>query len=83
MPARPHLILAGDIGGTKPNIALFHFVGSKLSLVREQPSPSAGYPGLNAILREFLADEHQPILAAGFGIPGVVSIGRAKPTNFS
>jgi len=83
MPARPHLILAGDIGGTKANIALFHVVGSKLSLVREQRYPSAGYPGLNAILREFLADEHQPILAAGFGIPGVVSNGRAKPTNLS
>ena len=83
MPVRPHLILAGDIGGTKANIALFHVVGSKLSLVREQRYPSAGYPGLNAILREFLADEHQPILAAGFGIPGVVSNGRAKPTNLS
>ena len=83
MPARPHLILAGDIGGTKANIALFHVVGRKLSLVREQRYPSAGYPGLNAILREFLADEHQPILAAGFGIPGVVSNGRAKPTNLS
>ena len=83
MPARPHLILAGDIGGTKANIALFHVVGRKLSLVREQRYPSGGYPGLNAILREFLADEHQPILAAGFGIPGVVSNGRAKPTNLS
>jgi len=83
MPARPHLILAGDIGGTKANIALFHVVGRKLSLVREQRYSSAGYPGLNAILREFLADEHQPILAAGFGIPGVVSNGRAKPTNLS
>lgn len=83
MPSRPHLILAGDIGGTKTHIALFHVVGGKLSLVREQRYPSNGFPGLNAILREFLAAETQPILAAGFGIPGVVTNGRAKPTNLS
>lgn len=83
MPSRPHLILAGDIGGTKTHIALFHVVGGKLSLVREQRYPSNGFPGLNAILREFLAAESQPILAAGFGIPGVVTNGRAKPTNLS
>lgn len=83
MSSRPHLLLAGDIGGTKANIALFHVVGNKLSLVREERYPSAGYPGLNAILREFLAGETQPILAAGFGIPGVVSNGRAKPTNLT
>ncbi|MFM8363548.1 MAG: glucokinase, partial [Verrucomicrobiota bacterium] len=71
MAARPHLILAGDIGGTKSHIALFNVVGGKLSLAREQRYPSTGYPGLNAILREFLAEETQPILAAGFGIPGV------------
>ncbi|MFM8983797.1 MAG: glucokinase, partial [Spartobacteria bacterium] len=58
-------------------------MGGKLSLAREQRYPSTGYPGLNAILREFLAEETQPILAAGFGIPGVVTNGRAKPTNLS
>lgn len=83
MPRENHLILAGDIGGTKSNIALFRVVGDKLSLVREQRFPSADYPGLNAILREFLGDSHPPILAAGFGIPGVVSNGRAKPTNLT
>ncbi|MBU6183287.1 MAG: glucokinase, partial [Verrucomicrobia bacterium] len=83
MAARPHLILAGDIGGTKSHIALFAVIGGKLSMQRHQRYPSAGYPGLNAILREFLSGETQPILAAGFGIPGVVSNGRAKPTNLT
>lgn len=83
MATHPHLILAGDIGGTKANIALFHVVGGKLSLVREQRYPSAGYPGLNAILREFLGKDSPSLLAAGFGIPGVVTNGRAKPTNLS
>jgi len=83
MSSSSHLILAGDIGGTKSHIALFRVVGCKLSLVREQRYPSANYPGLNAILREFLGATPPPILAAGFGIPGVVSNGRAKPTNLS
>jgi glucokinase len=83
MATRPHHILAGDIRGTKSHKAHFNVVGGKLSLAREQRYPSTGYPGLNAILREFLAEETQPILAAGFGIPGVVTNGRAKPTNLS
>ena len=83
MASHPHLILAGDIGGTKSHIALFRLVGGKLSLLREHRYPSAGHPGLNAILREFLGKDSPPLLAAGFGIPGVVTNGRAKPTNLS
>ncbi|NBS53409.1 MAG: glucokinase, partial [Spartobacteria bacterium] len=50
MPNQSHLILAGDIGGTKSNIALLSIVGDKLSLLREQRFASAAYPSLNAIL---------------------------------
>ena len=78
-----HLILAGDIGGTKANVALFGVVGGKLAMLREQRYPSTNYPGLNAILREFLGKDTPPILAAGFGVPGVVQDGRAKPTNLT
>lgn len=76
-------ILAGDIGGTKANIATFRVVGRELVVVRNQRFPSASYPGLNAILREYLADDERPILGAAFGIPGPVNDGRAKPTNLS
>lgn len=81
--ATQHLVLAGDIGGTKSHIALFAVVARRLSLVREQRFPSSGFPGLNAILREFLGKNHPAVLAAGFGIPGVVSEGRATPTNLT
>jgi glucokinase len=83
MPTQNHLILAGDIGGTKSHIALFHVIGGKLSLFREQRYPSSDYPELNAILREFLGPTPPPLLAAGFGIPGVVLNGRAQPTNLN
>jgi len=83
MPTQPHLILAGDIGGTKTNLALFGVAGNSLAILREQRYPSAGYPGLNAMLREFLGHDTPPVIAAGFGVPGVVSNGRAKPTNLT
>jgi glucokinase len=83
MPTQQHLILAGDIGGTKTNLALFGVAGNSLSILREQRFPSTGYPGLNAMIREFLGHDAPPVLAAGFGVPGVVSDGRAKPTNLT
>ena len=83
MPNQSHLILAGDIGGTKANIALFSIVGDKLALLRDQRFASTQYPDLNTILSEFLGSDTPPILGAGFGIPGVVQNGRAQPTNLS
>lgn len=83
MPTRQHLILAGDIGGTKTNLALFGVAGNSLAILREQRFPSTGYPGLNAMIREFLGHDAPPVLAAGFGVPGVVNEGRAKPTNLT
>ena len=83
MPTQQHLILAGDIGGTKTNLALFGVAGNSLSILREQRFPSTGYPGLNAMIREFLGHDAPPVLAAGFGVPGVVNDGRAKPTNLT
>ncbi|MEI6071014.1 MAG: glucokinase [Verrucomicrobiae bacterium] len=82
MPLSPY-ILAGDIGGTKASLATLRVVGSELVLVRSQRYPSASYAGLNAILREYLAEDERPVLAAAFGIPGPVHKGRAKPTNLS
>ena len=76
-------ILAGDIGGTKASLATFRVVGHELVLVRNQRYPSASYAGLNAILRDYLAEDERPILAAGFGIPGPVQDNRAKATNLS
>jgi glucokinase len=78
-----HLILAGDVGGTKTELALFRLVGGKLSLLRGERFPSADFPGLDAIVAAFLGDGHPPVLAAGFGVPGVVRDGRARPTNLS
>ncbi len=84
MPEKPSHLLAGDIGGTKSNIAIFAVKGDRLILERNERFPSTDFAGLNAILREFLkAGPAVPMLAAGFGVPGVVKDGQAKPTNLT
>ncbi len=84
MKPDPSHLLAGDIGGTKTNLATFRLEGQKLALLRNERYHSADFPGLNSILREFLEnDRNPPPGAAGFGIPGAVKDGRAKPTNLT
>ena len=49
------MIIAGDIGGTKTNVALFETNGSEVgAVVRQQTFPSGGYDSLEAILDEFI-----------------------------
>lgn len=76
-------ILAGDIGGTKTNLAIFTVVADKLVMQRNHRYPSASYSSLNAIVREFLDADPLPVMAACFGVPGPVKQGRAKPTNLT
>ncbi len=83
MPDKPYIILAGDIGGTKSNLAIFRVVSDTLTMESNQRFSSSAYPGLNAILREFLENENRAILAACFGVPGPVKDGRARPTNLT
>ncbi|MEO6052760.1 MAG: glucokinase [Chthoniobacterales bacterium] len=83
----PLYVLAGDVGGTKTNLAIFQVssgeLGHELILVRNQRYPSQSYTSLNGILREFLAEKKEPILSACFGIPGAVKNGKVKPTNLT
>lgn len=82
-------ILAGDVGGTKTNLALIRLVedanGEEMVIERTARFPSSSHPSLNAIIREFLALLPAPpkLACAGFGVPGPVEDGQAKPTNLS
>lgn len=77
------MILAGDIGGTKTNVALLETDGHTISrIVAEQTFPSGGYDSLEKIIREFLAAEREPHLThACFGVAGPVVDGRVDATN--
>jgi glucokinase len=77
------LILAGDVGGTKVALALFDFQGGALHHAAEKRYPAKDYPGLEAIVKEFVGEQQQEgkISAACFGVPGPVRHGVLRLTN--
>jgi glucokinase len=75
------LLLAGDIGGTKTDLAVFSAEGGPRQPLTQAEFPSASYPSLEAIAREFLAKVEQPVDRACFDVAGPVIEGRAKITN--
>jgi glucokinase len=75
------LILAGDIGGTKTHLALFSLRGENLHSELKQTFPSKQYPGLEAVVEEFLASPHDSIGRACFGVAGPVVNGTVKTPN--
>jgi glucokinase len=79
--AHSGLILAGDIGGTKTNLALFSVQGEKLRAEIVRTFQSKRYSGLLPVLREFLSGDPHRIDAACFGIAGPVVDGAVKTSN--
>lgn len=79
----PRLLLAGDVGGTKANLAIFAMdeKAGHLELLRNKRYPSGDYDSLNAIALKFLGAGDEKVHAACFGVPGVVRNNRATPTN--
>ena len=74
------MILAGDIGGTKTNVALFEIEETGKPLA-QRSFPSNKYDSLESIIAEFVA-EHQPQLThACFGIAGPVKDGHVRTPN--
>jgi len=73
------LILAGDIGGTKTNLAVFA-AGNSCPLA-ETTFPSMDYADLESMISAFLADKGLPVKRAAFGVAGPVIEGRAKITK--
>ncbi len=77
------MLLAGDIGGTKTNLAVFSTDeedGWRKPLA-EATFPSGRYPSLEALVEEFQAQHHYPIELASFGVAGPVVGGKATITN--
>jgi glucokinase len=79
--AHKDLVLAGDIGGTKTNLALFSVHGEKLHSESLRTFPSKRYSGLAPVLQEFLASDQNKIDSACFGIAGPVVDGKVKTPN--
>jgi len=80
------VILAGDIGGTKCNLALYREKSGQLEPFLERRFESKQYAGFHVIVTEFLqlaASQCSPdrIAVAGFGVAGPVVENRVKVTN--
>jgi len=80
------VILAGDVGGTKCNLALFSEKNNKLEIIFRQRFASKDFSKFELIVKEFSrqATPHlglERIRAAGFGVAGPVINNRIHATN--
>ena len=81
------MILAGDVGGTKVDLALCKFEHGQLQTVHEHKFHARDFLGLAQVVEAFLEECKQTlgqpldVLAACFGVPGPVRHGRLKLTN--
>lgn len=75
-------ILAGDIGGTKTNLALYELEArGGLALIDEQRYVSHDYESLEVLIEEFIKGRSDKLQAACFGVPGPVVDGAAHLPN--
>lgn len=81
--ASKKFVLAGDIGGTKTNLALFSIDGERLRVVLSRIYLSKSYSGLVPVLRDFLAGDPPPIDSACFGIAGPIVDEKVKTPNLA
>ena len=81
MKQNTDLLLAGDIGGTKTNLAVFSPEAGLRAPLVEATFPSGNYPSLEAIVDEFLAQTGATVNRASFGVAGPVVEGQATITN--
>jgi glucokinase len=76
------MILAGDIGGTKTNLALFEEgADGQLAQIELRSFPSQDYEGLERVVAEFIRGRKLPLRAACFGVAGPVIGGVSRTPN--
>lgn len=75
------LYLAGDLGGTKTNLAIISSVRGPRDPLVEISLPSAAFPDLATLVMAFLEQDKLPVQRACFGVAGPVVDGRATITN--
>lgn len=77
------MILAGDIGGTKTTLALFHFENGKLASTSHHQYASQAYGCFYELLSDFLQTHADGVIitSASFGIAGPIIQERCVTTN--
>jgi glucokinase len=74
------MILAGDVGGTKTNIAFFEGATPR-QIVVQQTFVSHEHGGLDEIVKQFVSQHRLRVQHAAFGVAGPVRNGRCTATN--
>jgi glucokinase len=75
------MLLAGDIGGTKTDLAVFNAEHGPRAPIAQRRFASADYPSLEAIAAEYIAAVDLPVTHACFAVAGPVVGGQATLTN--
>ena len=75
------LILAGDIGATKTNLALFERASFPKKALRELKYKNREYSGITDIVASFLSEGLEKPALACFGVAGPVRDNRVRMTN--
>jgi glucokinase len=76
------IILAGDIGGTKTNLAFFKYIDNSLELISQEQFPSQKFSSFQNIIDSFMRNNPQiKIDALCLGIAGPVINNVCKTTN--
>lgn len=84
VPAGGLIVLAGDLGGTKTNLATYKFTPEGIRQLQSARYASAEYKSLTAIIQHFLSDYDQPRPERiSLGVAGPVLNGKVDLTNLS
>lgn len=75
------MILSGDAGATKTELALYEKKQNELKLITSDKFPSSEFSNPEVMIRKFLAGRNEVIDSACIGIPGPVDNGKVKSTN--
>jgi glucokinase len=75
------MLIAGDIGGTKTDLAIYSTESGPRAPLRQTNVHSADYPSLQALVADFLAQAKLSVDVASFDVAGPVIDGHAKTTN--
>ena len=75
------MLIAGDIGGTKTDLAIYSCESGPHIPLAQTEVHSAEYPSLQAMVQEFLAQVKMSVDVASFDVAGPVINGHVKTTN--
>ena len=82
IPRNKGVILAGDVGGTKTNLALFQIEAGDLVPLKEKSYPTIKYKSFLEMVSIFHTDDMPRINGICLGVAGPVTQGKVYGTNF-